>query len=242
MNDVVNRGAAPGDQTADTTYEAFGKINEKFEELDDALDEKIDKIPGKGLSTDDFHADGDYPDLRARATTKDDVGLGNVENLSPEQIRSGTTKQHVGLGNVENFPVATEQEAKQGVLANKYMTPQRTTDHFSARLAYGITEPIILTISGASAPSGVNGDYWQFGRVLGKPLYTNGLYWIHYDPGSGGRWMIKEDDDGVNITKDELFRLPGQSPFGSYSEINGGGNVVAIEQGEEGSIYFKYFE
>jgi hypothetical protein len=242
MSNVVNVGTEPDDQNADTTFEAFEKINVAFNQLSIDLDDKVDKVEGKGLSTDDFQADGDYHNLRARATTKDDVGLGNVENLTPEQIRAGTTKEHVGLGNVENFPIATELEAIQGVAVNKYMTPENTSDHFLARLAHGISEPIILTISGASSPLNVNGDYWQLGRVLNKPLFTNGLFWIHYDPDSGGRWMIKEDDGGVNIAKDELFRLPGQSPFGNYNEVNGTGNVIANEQGEEGSIYLKYSE
>jgi hypothetical protein len=112
MSDIVNRGTQPGDPSADTTFDAFGKINSAFEDVDIAIDGKVDKVAGKGLSTDDFHANGDYPNLRAGATTKDDVGLGNVENLSPEQIRSGTTKEHVGLENVENL---TPSQIRAGI-------------------------------------------------------------------------------------------------------------------------------
>ncbi len=119
MSDVVNRGSQPGDPTADTVREAFGKINEAFDNVDEALDDKVDKVDGKGLSTDDFQADGHYPDLRAGATTKDDVGLGNVEN----------------------FGVATEAEAKAGAVSNKYMTPERTSDHFGKRVTYGTADP-----------------------------------------------------------------------------------------------------
>ena len=38
----------------------------------------IKKVPGKGLSSDKFFADGDYQSLRARDTKKEDVGLPNV--------------------------------------------------------------------------------------------------------------------------------------------------------------------
>lgn len=119
MSDVVNRGSHPGDPSADTVREAFEKINEAFDNADEALDEKVDKVEGKGLSTDDFISDGHYPSLRAGATTKDDVGLGNVEN----------------------YGVATEAEARAGVVNDKYMTPKLTSDHFSKRVTYGIADP-----------------------------------------------------------------------------------------------------
>jgi hypothetical protein len=35
MSDVVNRGESPNDTNADTLYEAFGKVNAKFDETDD---------------------------------------------------------------------------------------------------------------------------------------------------------------------------------------------------------------
>ena len=40
-------------------------------------------------------------------TTKSDVGLGNVDNLSASDIRAGTTAANVGLGNVTNESKAT---------------------------------------------------------------------------------------------------------------------------------------
>lgn len=38
-----------------------------------------------------------------------------------------TTKDQVGLFNVQNYPVATDQEARAGTASDRYMTPQRTT-------------------------------------------------------------------------------------------------------------------
>lgn len=119
MSDVVNRGEYPNDPSADTIYEAFQKVNEEFDKVDGDLDDKVNKVPGKGLSTDDFEADGDYADLRAQGTTKDDVGLSDVEN----------------------YDVASKAEAETGTASNKYMTPERTTDHFEKRVTYGTSEP-----------------------------------------------------------------------------------------------------
>ncbi len=163
MSDIVNRGSQPGDPTADTVREAFGKINQAFDNVDEALDDKVDKEEGKGLSTDDFLADGHYPGLRAGATTKDDVGLGNVENLTPEQLRAGVTKEDVGLGNVqnltpeqirsqltksdfdldnvENYGIASEAEAQAGTADDKYMTPLRTAYYLNKRITYGTSNP-----------------------------------------------------------------------------------------------------
>jgi len=55
---------------------------------------------------DPFNANGTYPNLRAQATTKGDVGLGNVEN----------------------YGIATQIEAQAGAVNNKYMTPLRTKE------------------------------------------------------------------------------------------------------------------
>ncbi len=131
MSDVVNRGSAPNATDADTLYDAYGKINTEFEtNIPAALATKVDKVEGKGLSTDDFEADGTYPDLRAQATTKEDVGLGNVEN----------------------YGIASEAEAKAGTANDKYMTPERTSDHFGKRVTYGTTDP--------NDADGDNGDFY----------------------------------------------------------------------------------
>lgn len=47
MADTVNRGTTPNDPNSDTLYDAFGKINTAFEN-------KVDKVSGKALSTNDL--------------------------------------------------------------------------------------------------------------------------------------------------------------------------------------------
>lgn len=45
----------------------------------------------------------------------------------------GLTKGHVGLGNVENYGVATQAEAEEGLVNDKYMTPLRTLELLNAK-------------------------------------------------------------------------------------------------------------
>jgi hypothetical protein len=53
-------------------------------------------------------------------TSKDDVGLGNVDNDSTSTIRAGTTKANVGLGNVENL--TAQNQAQTGLIAGTTIT------------------------------------------------------------------------------------------------------------------------
>ena len=84
-----------------------------------------------------FDSSATYPDLRAQATTAGDVGLDNVTNESKATMFTdptftgtvtGVTKNHVGLGNVENYKIATKEEAENGTVSDKYMTPETTAD------------------------------------------------------------------------------------------------------------------
>lgn len=57
----INIGAAPNDKTGDKLRDSFDKVNKNFTELDNrandhdtALSGKVDKVAGKGLSTNDF--------------------------------------------------------------------------------------------------------------------------------------------------------------------------------------------
>ena len=54
------------------------------------------------------------------------VNSGLTAHVTNDQNPHNTTKAQVGLFNVENFPVATAQEAREGVRPDRYMTPQRT--------------------------------------------------------------------------------------------------------------------
>lgn len=78
---------------------------------------------------------------------KDQVGLGNVTNVeqaSKTEFNShtsnktnphGVTKTQVGLSNVDNYGTATQSEAEAGTATDKFMTPLRTKQHVSSRIA-----------------------------------------------------------------------------------------------------------
>jgi hypothetical protein len=86
-----------------TPYNKFGEVNTGFGQIATELLTKQDKETGKQLSTEDFAENGIYQHLRARSTSKNDVGLGSADNLTAEQLRAGTTKNHIGLDNVLNL-------------------------------------------------------------------------------------------------------------------------------------------
>ncbi|TES56196.1 hypothetical protein E2L07_05790 [Halalkalibacterium halodurans] len=99
--------------------------------------------------------DGDYTNLRARATTKADVGLGNVEN----------------------YGIATQAEAEAGTSNTKYMTPQRTkqaVDKGTAPLNQNITTvgtTLLNHIDNKNNPHGVTSH--QVNRIAtGWPANT----------------------------------------------------------------------
>jgi hypothetical protein len=50
-----------------------------------------------------------------------------------------TTKAQVGLGSVQNYGMATEAEARAGVVANKYMTPLQTKQAIETLATTGLT-------------------------------------------------------------------------------------------------------
>lgn len=59
---VVNRGASPDDQSADTLFSAFGKINSKFSQVDNAL-QNVGTGGGTGGGTGSGSGTTSFPDL-----------------------------------------------------------------------------------------------------------------------------------------------------------------------------------
>ena len=69
---------------------------------------------------------------------KANVGLSNVDNvkqatkvefdehLADKANPHGVTKSQAGLGSVQNYGIATQAEAENGTVNNKYMTPLRS--------------------------------------------------------------------------------------------------------------------
>ena len=89
-------------------------------------------------------------------TTKINTEVGSVNTALTKRIDNKNnphtvTKEQVGLGNVSNYGVASQQEAQNGNVDNKYMTPLKAKQAIEA---YGIISDgnVILKIGG-SQPS-----------------------------------------------------------------------------------------
>jgi Cu/Ag efflux protein CusF len=89
-----------------------------------ALNNKVDKVAGKGLSTEDY-------------TTTEKTKLSGIE--AGAQVNTVTSvagktgavvlaKADVGLGSVQNYAVASKTEAEAGTSNTLYMTPLRTKE------------------------------------------------------------------------------------------------------------------
>lgn len=56
------------------------------------------------------------------------------EHIDDRNNPHGVGKADVGLGNVQNFPIATEKEAFEGNVQNRFITPRRLRDVFDGLL------------------------------------------------------------------------------------------------------------
>ena len=144
-------------------------------DLEDLFNEKVDKVPGKGLSSEDFTSQ-EKTKLSGIETGAEvnrvyavagktgsvllnnaDVGLGNVENIrqaTKQEFDSHrthytnphqVTKSQVGLGLVANYSLATESESEAGELDNRYMTPYGVKRAINAQAGVWIGDHISET-------------------------------------------------------------------------------------------------
>lgn len=104
--------------------------------------DKVDKVTGKQLSTNDYTTT-EKNKLAGIAT-----GANNYVHPSGTNPH-GTTKADVGLGSVLNYGIATQSEAEVGTSNIKYMTPLRVVQAISkftssltgAKITIGKTQP-----------------------------------------------------------------------------------------------------
>ena len=97
---------------------------------------KVDKVPGKGLSTNDF--------TNALKNKLDGIEAGaQVNAVTSVAGRTGAvilTKSDVGLSSVQNYGIATQAQAQAGTANNVYMTPLRVKEAISALAPVRIAE------------------------------------------------------------------------------------------------------
>ena len=99
-------------------------------EINSMLDDKVDKVSGMGLSSNDF------------TTTEKDKLSGiqagaQVNAVTTVAGRTGAvvlTKADVGLGSVQNYGISSQAQAIAGTVNTVYMTPLRTKEAITAAM------------------------------------------------------------------------------------------------------------
>jgi hypothetical protein len=66
--------------------------------------------------------------LRTKQLIDNTAGVNLTSHIQDTTNPHQVTKTQVGLGNVENFPIATQQEAEEGLRNDRYITPLRVKD------------------------------------------------------------------------------------------------------------------
>lgn len=145
---------------------------------------KVDKIAGKGLSTNDY-------------TTTEKTKLSGIETGANNYVHPtgtnphGTTKANVGLGSVFDYGIATQAEAEAGTSNVKYMTPlmvkQGVNVFGGLKFATGsyVGDNVVgRTISCGFAPKQI--DVYGIGSSDGLvTAFKNGTTPIYVSHGSG---------------------------------------------------------
>lgn len=107
----------------------------------------LSEVPNWGPATGEDAVAGIAGDkIMSPATTRQavDAWVGNTlrQHIEDQNNPHGTTKKHVGLEYVENYPVASQEEAEQGVANNRYMTPERTKQAIQAQVTGAVSEHV----------------------------------------------------------------------------------------------------
>ncbi|HFD0689473.1 TPA: BppU family phage baseplate upper protein [Enterococcus faecium] len=111
-------------------------------EKGDTRTPNIEQYKYRGIGTRDSNNPKDYvwdlaPEYVEAEVTKKVAQVNSQlkEHVNDTNNPHEVTKNQVGLGNVDNFSTATQTEAEKGEASNKFMTPQRTTQMITKRIA-----------------------------------------------------------------------------------------------------------
>ena len=132
-----------------TDYVDIRILNENADALDTAINNKVDKVAGKQLSTEDYSTAEKTKLTNLPVTTYDRASavLAGANVFSNIVVTDGIvtslatralTATDLSLGSVMNYGIATQAEAEAGTSDVKYMTPLKTkqaifpTDSFMA--------------------------------------------------------------------------------------------------------------
>lgn len=187
MADVVNRGSFPNDESADTLYVAFGKINVKFDNIDLVLPTSDQKAAMAGISdppsgANKFVTEADLANLDSslweldgatHVKPKNDlvVGASIIDGLGAAALLGvGTGSNQVAAGDHghDTLPSAGEKAALAGTegtpsASNKYITEENTKVFSAEDLPLNADQIRKITAGTADPTGGSNGDiYLQY--------------------------------------------------------------------------------
>lgn len=108
--------------------------------IDDGLSSKVDKVDGKGLSSNDYTT----AEKNKLSGIQAGAQVNSVTSVAGKTGAVTVTKGDIGLGNVQDYGIATKAEAESGVSNNKYMTPLRVKESIEKNATSyhkGVTAP-----------------------------------------------------------------------------------------------------
>lgn len=126
-----------------TDYVDIRILNENADALDTAIQNKVDKVAGKQLSTEDYSTAEKTKLANLPVTTYDRASavLSGANVFSNIVITDGAvtstatralTKADIGLGSLLDYGIATQAEAEAGTSDVKYMTPLKVKQEITA--------------------------------------------------------------------------------------------------------------
>lgn len=122
------------------TKDDFNRIEGNTQALKDEIttqtaeleQNKVDKVTGKGLSTNDYTT----TEKNKLAGIETGAQKNTVTSVAGKTGAVTLVKGDVGLGSVQNYGIATQAEAEAGTSNVKYMTPLRVKETICASVVY----------------------------------------------------------------------------------------------------------
>lgn len=126
------------------------------------------------------------------ASFSDGLNQHKVDNQNPHQV----TKDQVGLGNVDNFLTSTQAEAEAGSINTAYMTPLRVKQAIDIQVLNPLTQAINNHVSRTDNPHSVTktqiglGNVNNYGTVTDAATAQNNTVTNQYMTPQATAWAI----------------------------------------------------
>ena len=192
-------------------------------------------VPGKTLGKGDaFWADGDYDNLRARATTKEDVGLGNVPDNIVALVEEKEELINESIASLVEAvtPLKDERDGRMVERPNLLPQPAMVT------IPYGVDDEFIITaVDPSEAGNGIVIEFVNTGEPnepLSVDLVEGKIVVSHQTNGSGEtvtgagslETVINEHEDVSQLI---AARMGGAGDVDFEGEVETEGQMPGIE-------------